>query len=165
MHIRNRIYRPNHSFKHCIKYGRIQVSLTSILAYFQAVKVLSVCCNIYLWYSFKKANVDKYKLPIITVHIVLQMLQIMNFFYQLDTFFKGIKKTVNESKNSFLENQNRSTPISPDLTKRAQDIPCTSKENNSPCSEHILNEEFQSLQLIPSRQQTSLGNFYLNVDL
>ena len=35
--------------------------------------------------------------------------------YQLDTFFKVIRKTVNESKNSFSENQNRSTPVSPDL--------------------------------------------------
>ena len=68
--------------------------------------------------------------------------------YQLDTFFKGIRKTVNESKNSFSENQNRSTPISLDLTNSSQDIPCTSKENNSPSSEHILNEEFQSSQLI-----------------
>ena len=85
--------------------------------------------------------------------------------YQLDTFFKGIRKTVNESKSSFSKNQNRSTPISLDLTNSSQDIPCTSKENNSPCSEHILNEEFQSAQLILSRQQTSLGNFDFNVDL
>ena len=85
--------------------------------------------------------------------------------YQLDTFFKGIRKTVNESKNSFSENQNRSTPISLDLTNSSQDIPCTSKENNGPCSEHILNEEFQSSQLILSRQQSSLSNFHLNVDL
>ena len=85
--------------------------------------------------------------------------------YQLDTFFKGIRKTVNESKNSFSENQNRSTPISLDLTNSSQDIPCTSKENNSPCSDHILNEEFQSSQLILSRQLTSLGNFDFNVDL
>ena len=85
--------------------------------------------------------------------------------YQMDTFFKGIRKTVNESKNSFSENQNRSTPISLDLTNSSQDIPCTSKENNSPCSEHILNEEFQSSQLILSRQQTSLGNFDFNIDL
>ena len=28
--------------------------------------------------------------------------------YQLDTFFKGIRKTVNESENSFSKNQNRS---------------------------------------------------------
>ena len=84
--------------------------------------------------------------------------------YQLDTFFKGIRKTVNESKY-FSENQNRSTPISPDLTKRSQYIPYTSKENNSPCSEHILNEEFQSSQLTLSRQHTSLGNFDFNVDL
>ena len=79
--------------------------------------------------------------------------------------FKGIIKTVNESKNSFSENQNRSTPISLDLTNSSQDIPCTSKENNGPCSKHILNEEFQSSQLILSRQQTSLGNFDFNVDL
>ena len=85
--------------------------------------------------------------------------------YQLDAFFKGIIKTVNESKNSFSENQNRSTPISLDLTNSSQDIPCTSKENNGPCSKHILNEEFQSSQLILSRQQTSLGNFDFNVDL
>ena len=85
--------------------------------------------------------------------------------YQLDEFINGIRKTVNESKNSFSENQNRSTPISLDLTNSSQDIPCTSKENNSPCSEHILNEEFQSSQLILSRQQTSLGNFDFNVDL
>ena len=69
------------------------------------------------------------------------------------------------SQKIFLENQSRSTPISPDLTDRSQDIPCKSKENNSPCSEHILNEEFQSSQLILSRQQTSLGNFDFNVDL
>ena len=69
------------------------------------------------------------------------------------------------SQKNFLENQSRSTPISPDLTDRSQDIPCKSKENNSPCSEHILNEEFQSSQLILSRQQTSLGNFDFNVDL
>ena len=49
----------------------------------------------------------------------------------------GIRKKVNEAKNSFPENQNRSTQISPDLTNRSQDIPCTSKENNTPCSEHI----------------------------
>ena len=65
----------------------------------------------------------------------------------------------------FSENKNRSTPISLDLTNSSQDIPWTSKENNSPCSEHILNEEFQTSQLIPSRQQTSLGNFDFNVDL
>ena len=46
--------------------------------------------------------------------------------YQLDTFFKGIRKTVNDSKSSFSENQNRSTPISLDLTNSSQDIPCTS---------------------------------------
>ena len=63
------------------------------------------------------------------------------------------------------KNQNRSTPISPDLTNNSQDIPCTSKENNSPCSEHILNEEFQSSQLILSRQQTSLGKFDFKADL
>ena len=79
--------------------------------------------------------------------------------------YKGIRKTVNESKNSFSENQNRSTPISPGLTNSSQDIPCTSKENNSPCSEHILNEEFQSSQLILSRQQSSFDNFDFNVDL
>ena len=39
------------------------------------------------------------------------------------------------------------------------------KRNNSPCSEHIFNEEFQSSELILSRQQTSLGNIDLNVDL
>ena len=60
--------------------------------------------------------------------------------YQLDIFFKGIGKTVNESKNSFSENQNRSIPISPDLTNSLQEIPCTSKEeNDSSCSKHILN--------------------------
>ena len=85
--------------------------------------------------------------------------------YQLDTFFKGIRKTVNESKNSFSKNQNRSTPISLDLTNSSQDIPCTSKENNSPCSEHTLNEKSQSSGLIISRRQTSLGNFDFNVDL
>ena len=85
--------------------------------------------------------------------------------YQLDAFIKGIRKTVNESKNSFSENQNRSTPVYLDLTNSSQDIPCTSKENNSPCSDHILNEEFQSSQLILSRQLTSLGNFDFNVDL
>ena len=79
--------------------------------------------------------------------------------------YKGIGKTVNESKNSFSENQNRSTPISPDLTNSSQDTPCTSKENNSPCSEHILNEEFQSSQLTLSRQQSSFDNFDFNVDL
>ena len=62
--------------------------------------------------------------------------------YQVDTFFKGIRKTVNKSKNSFLESQNRSIPISLAFTNSSQDIPCTSKENNSPCSEHNLNEEF-----------------------
>ena len=76
VYIRIGIYRPDHSFKHCIKYERIWVSVTLILA----VKVLSVCGNIYLSYSFKKINVDKYILPLITVNIVLQMLQIMNFF-------------------------------------------------------------------------------------
>ena len=85
--------------------------------------------------------------------------------YQLDAFFQGIRKTVNESKNSFSEYRNRSTPISPDLLNSSQDIPFKSKENNSPCSEHILNEEFQSWQLILSRQQTSLSNFDFNVDL
>ena len=85
--------------------------------------------------------------------------------YQLDTFFKGIRKIVNESKNSFSENQNRSSPISPDLANRSQDITCASKENNSSCSEHILNEEFQFSQLILSGQQSSLGNFDFNVDL
>ena len=85
--------------------------------------------------------------------------------YQLDTFFKEIRKTVNESKNSFSENQSRSTPISPDLTNSLQEIPYTSKENNSSCSEHILNEEFQSSQLILSRQQSTLDNFDFNVDL
>ena len=85
--------------------------------------------------------------------------------YQLDAFIKGIRKTVNESKNSFSENQNRSTPVYLDLTNSSQDIPCTSKENNSPCSEHIFNEEFQSSQLILSRQETSLGNFDFNTDL
>ena len=85
--------------------------------------------------------------------------------YQLDTFFKGIRKTVHTSKNSFSENQNRSTPISPDLTNSLQEIPYTSKENNSSCSEHILNEEFQSSQLILSRQQSSLDNFDFNVGL
>ena len=79
--------------------------------------------------------------------------------YQLHTFFKGTRKTVNESTNSFSENQNRSTPISLDLTNSSQDIPCTSKENNSPCFENILNEEFQSSQFILSRKQTRLGNF------
>ena len=64
--------------------------------------------------------------------------------YQLDAFFQGIRKTVNESKNSFSEYRNRSTPISPDLTNSSQDIPFKSKENNSPCSEHISNDEFQS---------------------
>ena len=59
------------------------------------------------------------------------------YSHQLDPFFTGIRKTVNELKNSFPENQNRSTPVSPDLTNRSQDIPCTSKENNTPCSEHI----------------------------
>ena len=78
---------------------------------------------------------------------------------QLGTFFKGIRKTVNESKNSFLDNQNRSTPVSPDLTNNSRDIRCTSKENNSPCSERILNEEFQSSQLILSRQQSSLQSW------
>ena len=85
--------------------------------------------------------------------------------YQLDTFFKGIGKTVNESKNSFLENQNRSTPISLGLANSSRDIPCASKDNNRPCSEHILNEEFQSSHLILSRQQSSLSNFHFNVDL
>ena len=85
--------------------------------------------------------------------------------YQLDIFFKGIRKTANESKNSFWENQNRPTPISPDLKNSSKDIPCTSKENNSPCSEYILNEKFQSSQLILSRQQSSLENFDFNVDL
>ena len=85
--------------------------------------------------------------------------------YQLDTFLKGIRKTVNESKNSFSENENRSTSVSLDLTNRSQDIPCTSKENNSPYSEHILNEEFQSSLLILSRQETSLGNLDFNVYL
>ena len=85
--------------------------------------------------------------------------------YQLDTFFKGIRKAVNGSKNSFSENQNRFTPISLDLTNSSQDISCTSKDNNSPCSEQILNGEFQSSQLILSRQQTSLDNFDFNVDL
>ena len=79
--------------------------------------------------------------------------------------FKGVRKTVNESKNSFSENQNRSTPKSLDFTNSSQDIPCTSKENIIPCSEHILNEEFQSSQLILSKQQTSLSNFDFNVDL
>ena len=78
---------------------------------------------------------------------------------QLGTFFKGIRKTVNESKNSFLDNQNRSTPVSPDLTNNSRDIRCTSKENNSPCSQRILNEEFQSSQLILSRQQSSLQSW------
>ena len=85
--------------------------------------------------------------------------------YQLDIFFKGIRKTANESKNSFWENQNRPTPISPDLKNSSKDIPCTSKENNSPCSEYILNEKFQSSQLILSRQQSSLEKFDFNVDL
>ena len=85
--------------------------------------------------------------------------------YQMDTFFKGIRKTVNESKNSFSENENRFTSISLDLTNRSQDIPCTSKENHGPCSEHILNEEFQSSQSILSRQETSLGNLDFNVYL
>ena len=84
---------------------------------------------------------------------------------QLDTFLKGIRKTVNESKISFSENQNRSTPISPNLTNMSQNIPCTSKETNSRYSQHILNEEFQSSQLILCRQQTSLGNFDFNEDL
>ena len=83
--------------------------------------------------------------------------------YQLDTFFKGIRKIIMSHK--FSENQNRFTPISLDLTNSSQDIPSTSKKNNSPCSEHILNEEFQTSQLILSRQQTSLGNFDFNVDL
>ena len=87
------------------------------------------------------------------------------YSHQLDPFFTGIRKTVNELKNSFSENQNRSTPISPDLTNRSQDIPCTSKEKCSPCSEHILNEEFQSSQFILFRQQTSFGNFDFNVDI
>ena len=77
---------------------------------------------------------------------------------QLDTFFKGIRKTVNESKISFSENQNRSTPISPNFTNMSQNIPCASKENDSRYSEHILNEEFQSSQLILCRQQTNGGN-------
>ena len=85
--------------------------------------------------------------------------------YQLDTFSKGIRKTVIESKNSFSKNQNRSTPISLDLTNSLQDIPRKSKVNNSPCSERVLNEEVHSSQLILSRQQTSLGNFDFNVDL
>ena len=85
--------------------------------------------------------------------------------YHLDTFFKGIRKTVKESKKRFSENQNRSIPISLDFTNSSQDIPCTSKENKSPCSEHILNEELQFSQLIVSRQHTSLGNFDFNVDL
>ena len=55
-----RIYRPNHSFKHCVKYGRIRVSLTHVLVYFDAVKVLSVCWNFYLWYSFKKYTSSHY---------------------------------------------------------------------------------------------------------
>ena len=33
-----------------------------------------------LFVIFEKVNVDKYILSVITVHIVLQMLQIMNFF-------------------------------------------------------------------------------------
>ena len=85
--------------------------------------------------------------------------------YQLDIFFKEIRKTVNESKKSFAKNQNRSTPISPNLTNSSQDIRCTSKENNSPCSEHILNEEFQASWLILSRPQSSLDSFDFNVDL
>ena len=85
--------------------------------------------------------------------------------YQLDTFYKGIRKTVNESKNSFSKNQNRSTPIFPDLTNSLQEIPCTSKQNNSSCSEHILNEELQSSQLFLSRQQSSLDHFDINVDV
>ena len=71
--------------------------------------------------------------------------------HQLDALFKGIRKTVSESKNSFSENPNRFTPISPDFTNRLQGIPCTTKKNNSACSEHILIEEFQSSQLILSR--------------
>ena len=44
-----------------------------IHAYFDAVKILSVCCNIrLLQYSFAI-------LPLITVNTALQMLEIMNF--------------------------------------------------------------------------------------
>ena len=52
-----------------------------------------------------------------------------------------------------------------DFSSSSQDIPCTSKEKNSPCSEHILNEECQSSELILSKQQTSLGSFDFNVGL
>ena len=77
--------------------------------------------------------------------------------YQLDIFFTGIRKTVNESKNSFSENQNKSTSISLDLTNSLQeDIPCRGKRTSA---------EFQSLQLMLSRQPASLGNFDFNVDL
>ena len=85
--------------------------------------------------------------------------------YQLGTLFKGIRKATNESKNRYCENKKKPTPIYPDLENSSQDIPCTSKENNSPCSEHILNEKFQSSQLILSRQQSSFDNFDFNVDL
>ena len=56
------------------------------------------------------------------------------------------------------------TPIFSDITNSFQNIPCTSKDNNSLCSKHILNEEIQSSQLIFSRKQSSLDNFDLNVD-
>ena len=85
--------------------------------------------------------------------------------YQLDTLFKGIRKATSESKNRYCENKKNPTPISPDLESSSQDIPCTSKENNSPCSEHILNEKLQPSQLILSRQQSSFDNFDFNVDL
>ena len=85
--------------------------------------------------------------------------------YQLDTLFKGTRKATNESKNRYCENKKNPTLISPDLESSSQDIPCTSKENNSPCSEHILNEKLQSSQLILSRQQSSFDNFDFNVDL
>ena len=59
----------------------------------------------------------------------------------------------------------RKIKTGPDLTNSSQDISCTSKENNSPCFEHILDEECQSLQLILSRQYSSLDYFDFNVDL
>ena len=62
----------------------------------------------------------------------------------------------------------RKTKTGPDLTNSSQDISCTSKEskeNNSLCFEHILNEEFQSLQLILSWQYSSLDYFDFNGDL
>ena len=68
-------------------------------------------------------------------------------------------------KKQFFGKSKQTTSISPDLTNSPQDIPCKSKENNSPCSEDILNEEFQSSQLILLRQQSSLNNFDFNVGL